>query len=178
MSTSCVSWGVKRKNVHEGLKAVPEQSNREVYIHWNCDKKFSIECILICDLASAGLCPHLPTSLYSLYSSHHLSLPERTKPTLSHPRTFALAVFSFSFGYLFKCSLLPPDFLVWLTPQYSGLSLNVILLGPLWCCSLPPFSIIHYYIISFIFFIILIAICNDLGHIFIYLSIVFILLLM
>lgn len=122
-------------------------------------------------LVSAHLIWHLTSShliLYSLCSSHHRSVPKRTMPTHAHLRTLALAVpvwmfFCLLLGFLCHWFLLS----ILASGQMSPFS------GDCHWCSLPPFLVIYYCIIDFIFFVMLITIWNDRMHTFIYLSIVF-----
>lgn len=112
-------------------------------------------------LGSCHLSPHLPAHLCSLCSSHHVSVAERTEPTHSHPRAFALAVLSVPMLFL-----RPPG--ICMTASYSAFwsqpqchrSLTIV------PGAIPhPIFSHHYIIFGFIFFVIRITFRNDLSHI-------------
>lgn len=114
-------WSVQCLNIVSG--------HASIYQH--VIKTLSMDSRVICDLASSNLfSSHLMSShliLYSLCFSHHLSSPERTKPTHSHPRTFALAVLLFKCSSVFLQSFCITDFFSAFWPQTKcHLSLSIV----------------------------------------------------
>lgn len=109
-----------------------------------CDEAVSIERMVMCDLAPAGLCP--PTSfclvLYSLYPGHRPFCPSNDKPSYFSPQDLCTCCL-----LVWMLFLLPPGFL----KDQLLLSLVSAEMSPLWlcpwCCSLPPFLGSHYWLL-------------------------------
>lgn len=119
----------------------------------------------MCNLASSGLCPHLPTSFstYCAPATSFLIQKEQSQLILT-PGPLHL---------LFFLNVLPSSFrvFIWLTPQHSGLSLNVAflwLLSLMFTIPILSHSLLHHWH----YFLDDTTIGNDLICICIYLSVV------